>query len=133
MRPDIDPTVVRTTRAWWTPICSCSWTAAKFRNADAARRTAVRHAMSAGADGGYDRVSEFFTEVFGKTIKVFGDAKRDSNVVVHGALLDDDLYALYGDEGEETIGALSVGQTEEVEDLLKQQVRTHAPLRDRLA
>jgi hypothetical protein len=53
MRPDIDPTVVRTTRAWWTPICSCSWTAAKFRNADAARRTAVRHAMSAGADGGY--------------------------------------------------------------------------------
>ncbi len=53
MRPDIDPTVVRTTRAWWPPICSCSWTAAKFRNADAARRTAVRHAMSAGADGGY--------------------------------------------------------------------------------
>src|SRR4029434_5017512 len=53
MRPDIDTTAVRTTRAWWTPICSCSWTAAKFRNADAARRTAVRHAMSAGADGGY--------------------------------------------------------------------------------
>jgi NADPH-dependent 2,4-dienoyl-CoA reductase/sulfur reductase-like enzyme len=87
----------------------------------------------AGAEGGYDRVSEFFTEVFGKTIKVFGDAKRDSHVVVHGALLDDDLYALYGDEGEETIGALSLGQTEEVEELLKQQVRTHAPLRDRLA
>ena len=38
MRPDIDPTVVRTTRAWWTPICSCSWTAAKFRNDDAAAR-----------------------------------------------------------------------------------------------
>jgi hypothetical protein len=38
MRPDIDPIVVRTTRAWWTPICSCSWTAAKFRNADVAAR-----------------------------------------------------------------------------------------------
>jgi len=87
----------------------------------------------AGADGGYDTVSTFFTEVFGKTIKVFGDAKRDSQVVVHGSLLDDDLYALYGDDGEETIGALSVGQTEEVEELLKQQVRAHAPLRDRLA
>ena len=87
----------------------------------------------AGAEGGYDTVSTFFTEVFGKTIKVFGDAKRDSQVVVHGSLLDDHLYALYGDEEEETIGALSVGQTEEVEELLKQQVRTHAPLRDRLA
>ena len=82
----------------------------------------------AGAEGGYDTVSTFFTEVFGKTIKVFGDAKRDSQVVVHGSLLDDDLYALYGDDGEETIGALSVGQTEEVEELLKQQVAAHAPL-----
>ena len=87
----------------------------------------------AGADGGYDRVSEFFTEIFGTTIKVFGDAKRDSQVVVHGSLGDEDLYVLYGDDEEETIGALSVGQSEEVEELLKQQVRAHAPLRDRLA
>ena len=78
-------------------------------------------------------VSTFFTEVFGITIRVFGDARRDAQVVVHGSLRDEDLYVLYGDEEEETIGALSVGQTEEVEELLKQQVRTHAPLRDRLA
>jgi NADPH-dependent 2,4-dienoyl-CoA reductase/sulfur reductase-like enzyme len=84
----------------------------------------------AGSDGGFDTVSTFFTEVFGITIRVFGDAHRDSEVVVHGSLREKDLYALYGDENGEVIGALSVGQSEEVEDLLKQQIKTHAPLRN---
>jgi NADPH-dependent 2,4-dienoyl-CoA reductase/sulfur reductase-like enzyme len=82
----------------------------------------------AGADGGYDRVSEFFTEIFGITIKVFGDAQRDSHVAVRGSLRDRDLYVLYGDDKEETIGALSVGQSDDVEELLRQQIRTHAPI-----
>jgi 3-phenylpropionate/trans-cinnamate dioxygenase ferredoxin reductase component len=82
----------------------------------------------AGADGGYDTVSAFFTEIFGITIRVFGDAKRDANVVVHGSLRENDLYAIYGDENNEVIGALTVGQSEEVQELLKEQIRTHAPL-----
>jgi NADPH-dependent 2,4-dienoyl-CoA reductase/sulfur reductase-like enzyme len=82
----------------------------------------------AGAGGGYDTVSTFFTEIFGITIRVFGDARRDAEVVTHGSLLDNDFYVLYGDENEEVIGALAVGQSEEVEELLKQQIRTHAPL-----
>lgn len=82
----------------------------------------------AGADGGYDRVSEFFTEVFGITIKVFGDAARDAQVVVRGSLRDNDLHALYADENEEVVGALSVGQSEEVEELLRQQIRRRAPI-----
>jgi NTE family protein len=86
----------------------------------------------AGADGGYDKVSEFFTEIFGITIRVFGDARRDAQVSVHGSLRDRDLYALYADENEEVIAALSVGQSEEIEELLKQQIRTRAPLRDAL-
>jgi NADPH-dependent 2,4-dienoyl-CoA reductase/sulfur reductase-like enzyme len=81
----------------------------------------------AGADGGYDTVSQFFTEIFGITIKVFGDAKRDAEVVVYGSLRENDMHALYAENGE-VIGALSVGQTEDVEELLKQQIRTHAPL-----
>lgn len=85
--------------------------------------------LLAGADGGYDRVSEFFTEVFGITIKVFGDARRDAQVVVHGSL-EDGMFALYGDEREEVIGALSAGQPEEIEELLKEQIRSHAPLSD---
>ena len=84
----------------------------------------------AGTGEGYDRISEFFTEIFGITIKVFGDARRDAQVTVHGSLLENDMYALYGDESEEVIGALSVGQSEEVEDLLRQQIANRAPLRE---
>jgi NADPH-dependent 2,4-dienoyl-CoA reductase/sulfur reductase-like enzyme len=87
----------------------------------------------AGAGGGYDRVSEFFTEIFGITIKVFGVAGRECYVLVRGSLLEGDLYALYADVNEEVVGALSVGQSEEVEELLKQQIRTHAPLNESLA
>jgi NADPH-dependent 2,4-dienoyl-CoA reductase/sulfur reductase-like enzyme len=83
----------------------------------------------AGAEGGYDTVSSFFTEIFGITIKVFGDARRDAEVVVHGSLRDNDMYALYA-ENDEVIGALSVGQAEDVEELLKQQIAAHAPLQD---
>jgi NADPH-dependent 2,4-dienoyl-CoA reductase/sulfur reductase-like enzyme len=83
-----------------------------------------------GTGEGYDRISEFFTEIFGITIRVFGDARPDAQVVVHGSLLENDLYVLYGDEKEEVIGALSVGQSGEVEELLKQQIATHAPLRE---
>lgn len=83
----------------------------------------------AGGEGGYDTVSSFFTEIFGITIRVFGDARRDAEVVVHGSLRDNDMYALYA-EGGQVIGALSVGQTEDVEELLKQQIAAHAPLSD---
>jgi hypothetical protein len=49
-------------------------------------------------------------------------------VVVRGSLADGKLYALYGDENGEVIGAFSVGQPEEIENLLKQQIASHAPL-----
>jgi NADPH-dependent 2,4-dienoyl-CoA reductase/sulfur reductase-like enzyme len=84
----------------------------------------------AGTGEGYDRISEFFTEIFGITIKVFGDAPRDAQVEVHGSLLENDMYALYGDENEEVVGALSVGQSDEVEELLKRQIGSRAPLRE---
>jgi NADPH-dependent 2,4-dienoyl-CoA reductase/sulfur reductase-like enzyme len=83
----------------------------------------------AGAEGGYDAVSTFFTEVFGLTIKVFGDARRDSHCIVHGSL-EEGMFALGANEEGEVIGALSVGQPEEIEELLKQQIRSHAPLSD---
>ena len=86
----------------------------------------------AGGEGRYDTVSSFFTEIFGITIKVFGDAKRDAQVVVHGSLRENDLYVLYGDEQEEVIGALSAGQSEEVEELLKQHIQKGTPLRSPL-
>jgi NADPH-dependent 2,4-dienoyl-CoA reductase/sulfur reductase-like enzyme len=84
----------------------------------------------AGGEGGYDTVSQFFTEIFGLTIKLFGDPRRDAGVVVHGSLRDNNLYAFYGDENEEIVGAMSVGQSEEIEELLKQQIKQHAPMRE---
>jgi NADPH-dependent 2,4-dienoyl-CoA reductase/sulfur reductase-like enzyme len=81
----------------------------------------------AGADGGYDTVSTFFTEIFGLTIRVFGAAGRECQVIVRGSLAEG-MYALYADEKGEVVGALSVGQPEEIEELLKQQIRSHAPL-----
>jgi NADPH-dependent 2,4-dienoyl-CoA reductase/sulfur reductase-like enzyme len=83
----------------------------------------------AGGDGGFDTVSEFFTEVFGITIKVFGDARRDLHCVVHGSL-EEGMYGLAANERGEVIGALSIGQPEEIEELLKQQIRSHAPVSD---
>jgi NADPH-dependent 2,4-dienoyl-CoA reductase/sulfur reductase-like enzyme len=87
----------------------------------------------AGSGEGYNTISRFFTEIFGITINVFGDARPDAQVVVHGSLLEKDMYALYGDEKGEVIGALGVGQSEEVDELLKQQIAMHAPLRDELS
>jgi NADPH-dependent 2,4-dienoyl-CoA reductase/sulfur reductase-like enzyme len=83
----------------------------------------------AGADTGYDTVSTFFTEIFGITMNIFGDARRDAHVVVHGTLVEG-MYALYGDGREEVVGALAVSQSDAVEELLKQQIVSHAPLRE---
>jgi 3-phenylpropionate/trans-cinnamate dioxygenase ferredoxin reductase subunit len=91
--------------------------------------TEVGKVLAASGEG-YDRISTFFTEIFGITINVFGDTPRDAHVVVHGSLLENDMYALYGDEKGEVIGALSVGQSDEVEELLKQQIATRAPLHE---
>jgi NADPH-dependent 2,4-dienoyl-CoA reductase/sulfur reductase-like enzyme len=81
----------------------------------------------AGADGGFDTVSTFFTEIFGFTIRAFGVAGRECEVVVRGSLAEG-MYALHADEKGEVVGALSVGKPEEIDELLKQQIRSHAPL-----
>jgi NADPH-dependent 2,4-dienoyl-CoA reductase/sulfur reductase-like enzyme len=87
----------------------------------------------AGAGGGYDTISAFFTEIFGITIRVFGDARRDCAVSVQGSLADGKMYALYADEKDEIVGALSIGQSEEIEELLKERIRAHSPLGNGLA
>jgi NADPH-dependent 2,4-dienoyl-CoA reductase/sulfur reductase-like enzyme len=99
------------------------WSNANYQGAEVGK-------ILAGTGEGYNRISEFFTEIFGITIRVFGDARRDAQVTVHGSLLENDMYALYGDENEEVIGALSIGQSKEVEELLKQQIANRAPLRE---
>jgi NADPH-dependent 2,4-dienoyl-CoA reductase/sulfur reductase-like enzyme len=79
----------------------------------------------AGEDGGYDAVSSFFSEVFGTTIKVFGDASHAALVSVEGSL-ESGFLALYGDELR-LVGAISVGQSEELEALLKDLIAERSP------
>jgi NADPH-dependent 2,4-dienoyl-CoA reductase/sulfur reductase-like enzyme len=76
---------------------------------------------------GYDTVSSFFTEVFGVTVKVLGDVSRFDELTVDGTL-ESGLLASYGEKGR-FVGALSVGQTEEIEALAKDLIAERAPTR----
>jgi NADPH-dependent 2,4-dienoyl-CoA reductase/sulfur reductase-like enzyme len=79
----------------------------------------------AGAEGGYDTVSSFFTEVFGTTLKVFGDTSRFDELREDGAL-DSGYLATYGDRGR-LVGAATAGQDEELETLVKDLIGERAP------
>jgi NADPH-dependent 2,4-dienoyl-CoA reductase/sulfur reductase-like enzyme len=80
----------------------------------------------AGADGKYDSVSTFFTEVFGVTVKVFGDTSHADDRTFDGSLADGKVLGLYLERGR-IVGAVLSGQDEETEDRLKQLIRDGAP------
>jgi NADPH-dependent 2,4-dienoyl-CoA reductase/sulfur reductase-like enzyme len=79
----------------------------------------------AGRAGGYDTVSTFFSEIFGLTVKVFGDLSGHSELVVRGSLSDRNLLGFYLKEGR-LVASLAVGQEKQIEEelqlLIKQRV-----------
>jgi NTE family protein len=81
----------------------------------------------AGQDGGYDTVSSFFSEIFGVTVKVFGDVSSFDELTTDGTL-DSGLLVGYGVSGR-LVGALTVGQSEDVESLAKELIAERAPTR----
>jgi NADPH-dependent 2,4-dienoyl-CoA reductase/sulfur reductase-like enzyme len=81
----------------------------------------------AGDGGGYDTVSSFFSEVFGTTVKVFGDVSRFDELTTEGSLRSGALLTSYGDSGR-LVGALTVGAGDELETLLKDLISEHAPM-----
>jgi NTE family protein len=94
------------------------WSNAGYQGAEVGR-------ILAGARGGYDVVSSFFTEVFGTTIKAFGDVSRFDTLRTEGSLAKGFLAA-YGDEGR-LVGAVTVGQSDELERLVKALIAERAP------
>jgi NADPH-dependent 2,4-dienoyl-CoA reductase/sulfur reductase-like enzyme len=96
------------------------WSNAAYQGAEAGR-------ILAGAGEGYDIVSSFFSEVFGVTVKVFGDVTRFDELTMDGTL-DTGMLAGYGDGGR-LVGALTVGQSEEIEQLAKELIAEGAPAR----
>ena len=81
----------------------------------------------AGRGSGYDTVSSFFTEVFGTTVKVFGDVSRFDTLTTEGSLASGMLLTSYGESGR-LAGALTVGAGDEFETLLKDLIAEHAPM-----
>jgi NADPH-dependent 2,4-dienoyl-CoA reductase/sulfur reductase-like enzyme len=81
----------------------------------------------AGSGGGYDTVSSFFSEVFGTTVKVFGDVSRFDELTTEGSLMSGALLTSYGDGGR-LVGALTVGASDELETLLEDLISEHAPM-----
>jgi NTE family protein len=79
----------------------------------------------AGADGGYDAVSTFFTESFGLTLKVFGDVSQHDERIARGSFAEGDAIVFYLDRGR-LVGTLHTGQDEESEDALKRLIAERA-------
>ena len=81
----------------------------------------------AGRGDGYDTVSSFFSEVFGVGVKVFGEVSRFDELTADGTL-ESGLLASYGEKGR-LVGALTVGQSEDVEALAKDLISERASTR----
>ena len=94
------------------------WSNANYQGTDVGR-------ILAGQRGGYDTVSSFFSEVFGITIKVFGDTSRADESLAEGSL-ESGFIASFGDAGR-LVGAITVGQGEEFETLVKDLIDDRAP------
>jgi NADPH-dependent 2,4-dienoyl-CoA reductase/sulfur reductase-like enzyme len=96
------------------------WSNANYQGTEVGR-------ILAGQGDGYDTVSSFFSEVFGITVKVFGDVSRFDELTADGTL-ESGLLASYGEDGR-LVGALTVGQSEEIEAFAKDSIAERAPTR----
>jgi NADPH-dependent 2,4-dienoyl-CoA reductase/sulfur reductase-like enzyme len=88
--------------------------------------------LLAGGEGGYDVVSTFFSEVFGLTIKVFGDVDHFDEIVFRGKLEDENAIGFYL-KGERLVACLVVGQDDATESRLKGLLAARAAVRDTAA
>ncbi|MGH3130145.1 MAG: NAD(P)/FAD-dependent oxidoreductase [Gaiellaceae bacterium] len=79
----------------------------------------------AGEPGRYDVVSSFFTEVFGLSLKVFGDTTRTDERVSQGAFAEGAAVDWCLEEGR-LVGAVLTGQDEESENRIKALIRARA-------
>jgi NADPH-dependent 2,4-dienoyl-CoA reductase/sulfur reductase-like enzyme len=95
------------------------WSNANYQGTEVGR-------ILAGEGGGYDTVSSFFTEIFGISLKVFGDVSRFDAYASEGSLAERDFVAFYG-QSRRLTAALTVGQSETSEDRLQDLIAERAP------
>jgi len=94
------------------------WSNASYKGGVAGR-------VLADDDARYDTVSSFFSEVFGTTIKVFGDVAGSDSVRAAGSLADGFLATYAG--GGRLVGALTSGLSDELEARARQLIAERAP------
>ena len=93
------------------------WSNADYQGTEVGR-------VLAGRDGGYDTVSSFFSEVFGTTLKVFGDTGHADASSAEGSL-ESSFLASFSAAGR-LVGAITVGQAEELETRIKDLIAGRA-------
>jgi 3-phenylpropionate/trans-cinnamate dioxygenase ferredoxin reductase subunit len=79
----------------------------------------------AGTGSGYDTVSSFFSEIFGASIRFFGDSTGHDDVVQHGDFHDGQAVCLHTADGR-IVAALTMGQEDDANDRIKQLIRDGA-------
>ena len=79
----------------------------------------------AGEDAKYDTVSSFFSEEFGRSFKTFGDPTGHDSTTLDGDFGESDAVFRFV-RGEQTVGAVTMGQDEDAENALKEEIRAGA-------
>lgn len=84
----------------------------------------------AGGDRSYDRVSSFFTEVFGITLKLFGDTSDCDELIHRGSIREGRTTGFYLVHGR-LCAALTCGEDQEHEEEVADLIRARAQIKDR--
>jgi NADPH-dependent 2,4-dienoyl-CoA reductase/sulfur reductase-like enzyme len=99
------------------------WSNANYQGAELGK-------LLATGEGGYDVVSTFFSEVFGVTLKVFGDAHGAYDAQAHRGSFEAGAAITFSFRGGRFVAATLTGQDEETEDRLKDALREQPHVAD---
>jgi NTE family protein len=95
------------------------WSNANYQGAELGK-------LLASGEGGYDVVSSFFSELFGVSVRHFGDVEHDE-LHLDGSFEEGNAVLLYLVNGR-IRGALTMGADDETVERLKDLIRERAPI-----
>jgi 3-phenylpropionate/trans-cinnamate dioxygenase ferredoxin reductase subunit len=87
--------------------------------------TTLGRILAGDEDARYDTVSAFFSEQFGRTFRVFGDATGHDEMRLEGDFHEADAVLRFLRRGA-AIAAVTMGQEDDVHDALREEIRAGA-------